>query len=346
MPQCKLIIKDEVNCKLEGLDLDIRKKLVKKFKYELPYARHLPAVRLGRWDGTVAFFQLGGSTYINLLPEILIELEKYNWTVALEDRRAPRDAFEFEQLHEGTFSHINWPKGHVKAGQPILLRDYQIEIVNNFLSNPQSLQEVATGAGKTLMTAALSHSVQNYGRSIVIVPNKSLVTQTEADYINLGLDVGVYFGDRKDLSKQHTICTWQSINHLLKADKDSADTDDESFNIDQLMDNVVCVMVDECFDGDTNILTPTGLRKIHELKPGDKVINYAESTGSFKEDTVVKLHKNLTNSLVEPMLELVFDTGQIIKVTANHKFLTKENGWVRADQLTAEMEVIDINTSG
>lgn len=56
MPQCRLVIKDEVNCKLEGLDLDIRKKLVKKFKYELPYARHLPAVRLGRWDGSVAFF--------------------------------------------------------------------------------------------------------------------------------------------------------------------------------------------------------------------------------------------------------------------------------------------------
>ena len=35
-------------------------------------------------------------------------------------------------------------------GQPVVLRDYQIEIINEFLKNPQSLQEIATGAGKTL----------------------------------------------------------------------------------------------------------------------------------------------------------------------------------------------------
>ena len=64
------------------------------------------------------------------------------------------------------------------------------------MQNPQSLQEVATGAGKTIITATLSKITEPYGRSLVIVPNKSLVTQTEEDYINCGLDVGVYFGDR------------------------------------------------------------------------------------------------------------------------------------------------------
>jgi len=47
-------------------------------------------------------------------------------------------------------------------------------------------------------SAALSYSVQEYGRSIVIGSDKSLVTQTEEDYLNVGLDVGVYFGDRKE----------------------------------------------------------------------------------------------------------------------------------------------------
>jgi superfamily II DNA or RNA helicase len=119
------------------------------------------------------------------------------------------------------------------------LRDYQISIVNNFLKNPQSLQEIATGAGKTLMTAALSYSIEQYGRSIVIVPNKSLVTQTEADYINLGLDVGVYFGDRKEYNKTHTICTWQSLNNMLKKTK-AGEADIMDF-----IEGVVCVMVDE-----------------------------------------------------------------------------------------------------
>jgi hypothetical protein len=213
--QAKLIIKDEVNVKIEGLDLADRTALVKKFKYEIPGARYQPSVRLGRWDGKVAFFQLGGSTYINLLDAIIPHLENRNYDIEIEDTRDYRTTFEFEPITEDTFSHINWPKGHRFAGQPIILRDYQPQILNNFLQNPQSIQEVATGAGKTIMTAALSKTIEPYGRSIVIVPSKSLVTQTEEDYVNLGLDVGVYFGDRKEWFKTHTICTWQSLNVLL-----------------------------------------------------------------------------------------------------------------------------------
>ena len=239
--QVRLIIRDEVNVKLEGLELSTRKRLVDKFKYEIPGARYLPAVRLGRWDGKVPFFTLGGATYINLLPDLIPLLEAENYTVEVEDLREYGTQFSFNQVAEDTFSNILWPKGHPKAGEPIMMRDYQVEIINNFLANPQSVQEVATGAGKTIMTAALSSSVEKYGRSIVIVPNKSLVTQTEDDYRNMGLDVGVYFGDRKEWGKQHTICTWQSLNVLLKNTK-SGETD---CTIGEFIEGVVCVIVDE-----------------------------------------------------------------------------------------------------
>jgi superfamily II DNA or RNA helicase len=241
MKQATIIIKDEVNIKIEGLDLDVRKALVNAFKYENPAARYMPAVRLGRWDGKVAYFQLGGSTYTNLLPEIIPLLEKYNYDVELDDQRDYSISFDFDPVEENRWAYKSWPKGHPAEGQPIMIRDYQVEIVNNFLLNPQCIQEIATGAGKTIMTATLSAAVEPYGRSIVIVPNKSLVTQTEKDYINLGLDVGVYFGDRKDYNKKHTICTWQSLNNLLKETK--AGTVD--FTIQDFLEDVACVMVDE-----------------------------------------------------------------------------------------------------
>lgn len=241
MTTCKLIIRDEVNVKLEGLDLTTRKKLVDKFKFEIPGARYQPSVRLGRWDGKVAFFQLGGSTYINLLPEIIPFLDSEGYDIEVEDIREYQTNFEFTEFTEDSFSDQVWPKGHPNAGEPIMFRDYQVEIINNFLRNPQSVQEVATGAGKTIMTAALSKSVEQYGRSIVIVPNKSLVTQTEADYKNLGLDVGVYFGDRKEFGKTHTICTWQSLNILLKNTKNS----EAAVGIGEFIEDVVLVMVDE-----------------------------------------------------------------------------------------------------
>jgi len=241
MKQAVVVIKDEVNIKIEGLDLDMRRRLVNKFKYDIPYARYLPAVRLGRWDGKVSFFQLGGSTYVNLLPELLPMLEEYNYDVELDDQREYSTTFEFAEMREDTFAGTLWPKGHPQEGQPIVLRDYQVEIINNFLKNPQCLQEVATGAGKTIMTAAMSWNIQPYGRSIVIVPNKSLVTQTEKDYVNLGLDVGVYFGDRKEFGKTHTICTWQSLNILLKNTKAGVG----SGTIQDFLEGVVCVIVDE-----------------------------------------------------------------------------------------------------
>jgi superfamily II DNA or RNA helicase len=239
--QAKLIIKDEVNVKIEGLDLTTRKKLVDKFKYDIPGARYLPAVRLGRWDGRVAFFQLGGSTYINLLPDIIPFLDGEGYDVEIEDLRQYSTTFKFDEIAEDTFAGTMWPKGHPQEGKPILLRDYQVEILNGFLKNPQSVQEVATGAGKTIMTAALSKSIEPYGRSIIIVPNKSLVTQTEADYINLGLDVGVYFGDRKEYGKTHTICTWQSLNIMLKNTKNA----EAEVDIGDFIEDVVCIMVDE-----------------------------------------------------------------------------------------------------
>jgi superfamily II DNA or RNA helicase len=249
MTEVKIIIKDEVNVKIEGLDVGDRRALMKMFEFEKPGARYLPAVRLGRWNGKISYFSLGGSTYVNLLEQIITYLYDKGHDIELVDLRQSHEELKFERIKEDSFAGTVWPKGHEREGQPIVLRDYQVEIVNNFLENPQCLQEVATGAGKTLMTAALSKSVEHLGRSLVIVPNKSLVTQTEADYINLGLDVGVYFGDRKDYGKTHTICTWQSLNNLFKNTDKGEETLDEFF-----FEDIACVIVDEVHMAKADVL--------------------------------------------------------------------------------------------
>ncbi len=240
MASCKIIIKDEVNVKLENLDLDARKALVKKFKYEDPTARYRPAYKLGRWDGTVSFFGLGGTTYLSMLPQVLEYLEQKNYYIELDDRRNPTN-LKFDEISEDFWGEKCWPVGHRFAGQPIRLRDDQVEVINKFLENPQCIQEIATGFGKTITTATLAKICEKYGRTITIVPNKSLVEQTEEDFINCGLDVGVYYGDRKDIGKTHTIATWQSLNILEKKSHD----DDEILSLAEFLDGVQCVMVDE-----------------------------------------------------------------------------------------------------
>lgn len=492
MKGCKLVIEDEVNIKLEGLDIDVRRKIANVLKYEVPYAQYMPQYKLGRWDGKVAFFGIGGTGYVNHLDRIIEVLDKNAVSITeIEDRRE-KVKIEFEPIDEHFWATqgVKWPVGHAAAGQLIMLRDYQVAAINNFLKNPQSLQEIATGSGKclsystelaielpgsdsivntqigklaehaaqllqtdlvhnqeidirslgakiltptgivvinhiikkenlngikitlvnesevqcaahhilqtnginvyassltigdtvdtitgsveivaiepiddtvfydigidaphlyydasgvlhhnTITTATLSRIVEKYGRSLTIVPNKSLVVQTEEDYRNCGLDVGVYFGDRKELGCTHTICTWQSLNILDKRHKNGVAV----LSLAEMLDGVNAVIVDECFHGDTLITTPTGKVPIKELKSGDRIVNFCEATCQYQQDTVVKVHENLAKSSHEKMLELEFDTGSIIQVTANHLFLTT-HGWVRADQLSEDTEVIDSNT--
>lgn len=404
MQTCTIEIIDEINIKLHNVALNDRKLLARKFEFIVPGSQHMPAVKLGRWDGKTSFFNVSGRSYLSLLPDIVDVLTTKQYDFEVVDRRVPVN-YSFDKFTADTFTHKVWPKGHPVEGEPIVLRDYQIDVINSFLTNQQSIGEIATGAGKcldhhtplalfinastaskfanhvstkittydrskplllsygqwfeliesyrhfqfqdnvevdvskldlyvhtpsgvskvlwmikkcnlpavqvnfdtgslicaekhqlvsnsrsitvdqlasgdkiysktgtktiqsiinigtrdcydigivsphlyydgngilhhnTIITASLSYAAEKYGRTIVIVPNKSLVVQTEADYKNLGLDVGVYFGDRKELNRTHTICTWQSLHSMVKT---------ESENIASVVQDVVCVMVDEC----------------------------------------------------------------------------------------------------
>ena len=251
MPSCKLTIKDEVNIKVDGLAVETRRKIVNKLKFDLPYARHMPAYKLGRWDGTKTYFSIGGTGYLAHLDVILPIIEDAGYEIDIEDLRH-HSKIEFAPIDENYWAAQGktWPKGHPEAGSPIVLRDYQYDVVNKFLENPQALQEVATGAGKTITTATLSHLCESYGRTMVVVPNKSLVVQTEEDYKNLGLDVGVYFGDRKELNKTHTICTWQSLNVL-----DKKSYDDETLSLAEFTAGVAAIIVDEVHQAKAEVLT-------------------------------------------------------------------------------------------
>ena len=247
---CTLIIKDECNIKFDGLDPVVRREMVNALKFEVPGARYMPSVRMGRWDGKQSFCGVGGSSFINALPVLLPIVQEAGYQIEIEDQRSPFSV-DFSEADITLFDGKVWPEGHELEGQPIILRDYQVECINHYLRDHQCVQEISTGAGKTILTAALSYIVEKEtgGRTIVIVPNKDLVKQTEVDYLNVGLDVGIYYGDRKDIGLQHTICTWQSLNNLNKmGDIDGLNV------IDAFLDGINCVIVDEAHLAKADIL--------------------------------------------------------------------------------------------
>lgn len=154
MKKAEIVILDECNIKIEGLDLSTRRDCVSAVKYFLPHARYSPAYKLGRWDGTQSFCTLGGRTYINLLDKILPAVIKNGYEIDITDQRASH-SFEFDHVDENFLSHITWPPGHRFAGEPIILRDYQIQAVNECVDNLQGISIAPTSAGKAQPLSSL-----------------------------------------------------------------------------------------------------------------------------------------------------------------------------------------------
>jgi superfamily II DNA or RNA helicase len=150
----EIVITDEVGIKIEGLDLATRRACVNAVKYFLPHARYSPAYRLGRWDGTQSFCTLGGRTYLNLLDKILPVLVEEGYEFEITDCRAAH-SFEFDQIDEDYLSHLSWPADHRAAGQPIVLRDYQVQAVNECINNLQGISVAPTSAGKAQPLSSL-----------------------------------------------------------------------------------------------------------------------------------------------------------------------------------------------
>jgi superfamily II DNA or RNA helicase len=249
MAKTTLKIIDQVNVKFYDLDAFTRRKCVDAVKYFLPHARHTPAYKLGRWDGTTSFFQVSGATYLGLLDRVLPIILDEGYEVEIEDDR-PTLELHFPEVDEFLLADINWPKGHPQEGEPIMIRDYQVKAIQDFFNNPQSMQQISTGAGKTIITGALSKLCEGFGRTLTIVPSKSLVTQTEVDYRNIGLDVGVYYGDRKEVGKMHTISTWQSLSAMMR----NKGKHEEQLTLEDMIDGVATVIVDEAHSAKGNDL--------------------------------------------------------------------------------------------
>lgn len=246
----KLVVDDEINVKFKNLDLKTRRKIYNKCRYFLPYAYHSAAYKLGRWDGYINFATIGGKTYLNLLDDILPIVNDSGYELEIEDNRESFN-FDIPKIDKNFLKdkNIKWKD----SDEYIILEDHQVEAVNKYIDEPQSIQELSTAAGKTLIIAVLCKLVEDYcnGRNIIIVPNQNLVTQTAKTLEMIGLDVGMFYGQQKDINNQNIICTWQSLESIEKQSKGYTKSEKP---INYLLEGVYSVIVDECHSAKANIL--------------------------------------------------------------------------------------------
>ncbi len=156
------------------------------------------------------------------------------------------------------------------------LRDYQQEVISKSMKNGWGTCVLGTGAGKTLITAAL---IENYYRKtnnkelfkcIMIVPDLGLVQQTYDEFLKFGISFKVtkWTGNNKpDLTSNVIICNIQILQSRL---------DDNEW-----VKYVDLLVVDEC----------------HKLKPSNKISKIINSiktcnrygfTGTLPQDNIEK----------------------------------------------------------
>lgn len=221
--KCYLTVRDEVWCHITGLKPEHNEFLWNKMAIFKDGYFWMPAYKLGRWDGKIRFFDKTGKTYVRLLDKILPYIEGWGYEMELTDNRK---AFKHPTFDVNITKYDDnglalsiedidlIPGAEFAPGKPFRLRPYQAQAVAAAVEAGSGFVIAGTGAGKTSITAAISYIYSQAGyRTITIVPSGDLVTQTADWYTQLGMDVGIYSGDKKDIEHDNVVATWQSLQY-------------------------------------------------------------------------------------------------------------------------------------
>ena len=203
---CIVEILDEINVVLRGVKHEHIEYVINKTKKLVKGARHTARYKVGAWDGKRSQLTQHGNTFLFMLPTILPMLEKFGYTFELVDHRS-KESLQQEHIDK-----------HFIDG--FILRDPQVEAVNAVIDHKKGILDVATAAGKTLISAATS---KYFNRpSIVIVPSNKLLIQTHNDFKKCDLDVGRVGGKYKEWEHKHIIATYQTLkNHRERINRDT-----------------------------------------------------------------------------------------------------------------------------
>jgi len=188
------------------------------FTFEVEGAKFSPAYRNKFWDGKIRLFDTRNYTIYSGLTHEIIKFSK-QLDVEVEFEGTKYDFPGKEQPLEDKFAEgfLEALDPHSK-GEPISMRDYQVEGFKTALRKQRCLLLSPTASGKSLIIYSLIRWwYEIHKRKIlIIVPSISLVSQMISDFKDYSngkfTDVyGITAGVDKSFSERVVVSTWQSI---------------------------------------------------------------------------------------------------------------------------------------
>lgn len=211
-------------------------------KLDLEQLKHNPKYRYGKWNGEIRYYNAKtGKIYLGLLSQVSKYLRDRMFDIVLTKRMD-----RYVQLFEE-------PDPDLSCYESVFqLRGYQKNTVIECLSMKRRLIQSPTSSGKTFMIYCIVEELKRRGiRSLILVPNKSLVSQMGGSCKKIG-DFEEYGGNPDDYhliydgAEKYTdapivISTWQSLQSLLKDDP-------------EYFEQFGCVIADEAHQATANVM--------------------------------------------------------------------------------------------
>jgi superfamily II DNA or RNA helicase len=217
----EILPKDANHCRIKCTP-DIAQELSAHFSFEVPGAKFSPMFRKGIWDGRTKLFNLmTKEIYYGLIPYIFKFAKDSGYTITDRASLPDTDTITYELIEK----FMKALKLHSR-GEPIEIRDYQIEAIVTALKDNRRLLLSPTSSGKSLIIYGIVrwYSLQNR-KFLLLVPNKGLVAQLFKDFADYSTENGwkvdnhchmVYAGQSKTSEKPVIISTWQSLYKIGK----------------------------------------------------------------------------------------------------------------------------------
>ena len=208
---------NEVHLKVYSDDFGIEQELSEYFKYEVPGAKFMPSYKAKIWDGFLKLYNIRDKTlYVGLLDYLILFANNNGYNIQYPEFLQSIDNISLEEITEFANKLNLYSKG-----DPIEIRDYQLDAIVHALDYKRCILLSPTGSGKSLILYTLIRwHLENSRKVLLITPSVSLVEQMYSDFqdysSNNSWDVKencqkIYSGFSKNIEYYVTISTWQSI---------------------------------------------------------------------------------------------------------------------------------------
>ena len=214
----KLTKVNEAWMRVEG-DMGIARELSEHLTFEVPGAKFSPKYKSRVWDGKIRLLNSRNmQCHAGLVSEVQTFCEERDYALEIDPELTMTEEFSLEEAKDFATT----------PGLPFEPNPHQLRAFALAVRNSRGILVSPTASGKSLIVYLITRYYD--ARTLIIVPNVSLVNQLASDFADYGFDSSahahrIHSGQDKQSDKQVIISTWQSTlfpyTTLFRSDRKS-----------------------------------------------------------------------------------------------------------------------------